>query len=89
MSGCTSSPLASSDALAPESALVPTSTPGAGTSGLAGPAAGNGGAQSAALSLAALYARVSTDKQEKDATIASQVAALQTAAQAAGYTAHE
>jgi site-specific DNA recombinase len=38
------------------------------------------------LILAALYARVSTDKQEQEATIASQLDTLQRRAAAAGYT---
>src|SRR4051812_45736964 len=37
------------------------------------------------LKLAALYARVSSDQQEKEQTIASQVDALQRAAQERGY----
>jgi hypothetical protein len=38
-----------------------------------------------ALNLAALYARVSSEAQEKDQTIASQLAAWRQAAQARGY----
>src|SRR5262245_47021527 len=44
------------------------------------------GAANRHLSLAALYARVSTERQEKEETIASQVDALQRAAASRGYT---
>ena len=48
-------------------------------------AAGRGAGAEQELRLAALYARVSTDKQEKEATIESQLDALQRAAAERGY----
>ncbi|MDQ6740872.1 MAG: recombinase family protein [Actinomycetota bacterium] len=70
----------------------PDSPPPAAGAGGAGSSADPGTGQSRAqgaerrgVTIAALYARVSTDKQEKDETIASQLDALQRAAAAGGY----
>ena len=69
----------------------PNSPPAAGAGGAdssADPGTGQSrarGAERRGVTIAALYARVSTDKQEKDETIASQLDALQRAAAAGGY----
>jgi site-specific DNA recombinase len=87
MSRCSATPLASNQSAAHRS---PAAAPGAGDTG--GPAPADPPAAPAAtaddryLTLAALYARVSTERQEKEATIASQLDLLQQAAAQRGYT---
>ncbi len=87
MSRCTPTPLASDHLTADgRPAAAAGTTPACGAAPPSTPAASAVPTSDRYVTLAALYARVSTERQEKEDTIASQVDVLQRAAATRGYT---